>query len=43
MKRSSLQKRVNKFGPKKFYEIDPWTKFSALDVGMLLYVMQLQQ
>jgi hypothetical protein len=24
MKRSSLEKRVSKFMPKKFYEIDPW-------------------
>jgi hypothetical protein len=24
MKRSSLQKRVSKFTPKKFYEIEPW-------------------
>ncbi len=25
MKRSSLQKRVSKFIPKTFYEIDPWS------------------
>jgi hypothetical protein len=24
MKRSSLQYRISKFTPKKFYEIDPW-------------------
>jgi hypothetical protein len=26
MKRSSLQNRVSKFTPKKFYEIDPWSQ-----------------
>jgi hypothetical protein len=28
MKRFSLQNRVSKFMPKKFYEIDPWPYFS---------------
>ncbi len=26
MKKSSLQTRVSKITPKKFYEIDPWSK-----------------
>jgi len=30
MKRSSLQKRVSKFIPKKFYEIEPWCQHYKL-------------
>ena len=30
MKRSSLHKRVSKFMPKKFYEIDPLSQFKQL-------------
>ncbi len=34
MNRSSLQNRVSKLTPKKFYEIDPWFKKCPYNVGI---------